>query len=412
MMFETDCVFALFDTHHLMDVLRGKMGGSMFGIVQQADKLLNLTKHSHQHVAHHTNPNKDAEKEGRRAEKLDREEEEAEIQEEEQRRSGYSHSHGHNHGHRPRKERGENKDGEVSSGHFGGEPTRRSSETLHALDAAERMGLFSSSFQHRQHTQSHGHDGQQETDANTMDRESGQGAEHREDEQRSVSHGSRSSSRPPRESHDSESQHSSRRDSSCAVDKSDAADELTNAERDAEANIMTAIRAAYQREQTRKRTPAHDDSDNDRQIDAAEKEGRRKDEVDIAAAIHKALKTVGDREAVKAALLRCLQRLEDEEEEQVKAAAASGAEVDAVREELDRDVRIVEEETGRMWRQQSANQTTEDVSDSIAKFIDGVKERGKKIVAGLSKQEESEQSDDLERQQQVDVDKAAAAGHS
>ena len=97
MQFESDCVFALFDTHHLEDVLKGKMGGSMFGIVQQRDKLLNLSKAGNPHVH---NPNKQAEKEGRRAEKLENEEEEADGG------RGFSHSHGHNHGHQSRKRQG------------------------------------------------------------------------------------------------------------------------------------------------------------------------------------------------------------------------------------------------------------------------------------------------------------------
>ena len=317
MQFESDCVFALFDTHHLQDVLRGKMGGSMFGIVQQHDKILNLTSKGNPHVRHH-NPNREAEKEGRRAEKLEAEEEEEEEEAKEDRRkadkaSGFSHSHGHNHGHQPRGGGKHSLEGkEVKSSHFGGEPTlRRSNERLLAEDASEQFSAFSTAY----------------------------------------------------------------------------AESDDEAERQAETSIMDAIRAAYQREQTRKRTPSH--SDNNQKVDSEEKEGRAKDQNDIALAIHHALKAIDDRDAVKGIVLRCLQRLEDEEADEVAAAEAAGADGEAVREEKDRDVRIVEEETGRMWRQQAANQTSEEVTDSIQKFIDGLKERGEKVVSSLSPRDDT-----------------------
>ena len=51
MQFESDCVFALFDVHHLHAVLDGKYGGSMFGVLKQKDKIFNRTaNHSAKHV--------------------------------------------------------------------------------------------------------------------------------------------------------------------------------------------------------------------------------------------------------------------------------------------------------------------------------------------------------------------------
>ena len=173
------------------------------------------------------------------------------------------------------------------------------------------------------------------------------------------------------------------------VDQSDDVDEPQ-----AEAAIMDAIRAAYQREQTRKRAPAHGDN---KQVDRAEKDGRINDESDIAHAIHGALKTVGDRDTVKAILLRCLRRLEDEEAQEIEAAVATGADQASVREEKDRDVRIVEEETGRMWRQQSANQTTEEVTDSIGRFIDGLRQRGETLAHSLAARQLTQRSDELQQ---------------
>ena len=393
MQFESDCVFALFDTHHLQDVLKGKMGGSMFGIVQQTDKILNLTKKGNPHVTH--NPNKEAEEEGRRAERLDREEEEEET-EHRRRASGFSHSHGHNHGHRPKRGKAESGEEQVSHGHFGGEPTlRRSNERVQADDATELLESYSLAYiQQQQQHQRHAHgvdQGQDEADSNTMDRESGQDTQPEQSEQpersRTYHHGGRSGSTEVGASRGTSAQLPYRRDSSYAEKQSDE-----EAERQAEADIMNAIRAAYQREQTRKRSPSQ--KDNNQQVNRDEREGRTADQSDIAAAIHHALKTVGDRDTVKAMVLRCLQTLEDEEAEEVKAAAAAGADQQAVKEEKDRDVRIVEQETGRMWRQQSANQTTEEVTDSIEKFIDGLKGRGEKVVNSLSKHQ---QTDDVQR---------------
>ena len=393
MQIESDCVFALFDTHHLEDVLEGKMGGSMFGIVQHTDSILNLTAHNHTHIAH-SNDNTEAEKEGRRALELDREEEAEEKSEAGKRAHGFSHSHGHNHGHRPRRGSAGEETERESSSHFGGEPTlRRTNEAMHAADAAEMLDSYSVAYVQQQ--RSYGVD---EVDGNTLDRESRQDT-HNEQHVRphADKHGSRGSSHAG-VSRGTSAQPSYPGHRSYAVEQSE-----DDAERQAEANIMSAIRAAYQREQTRKHTPPHSGN---REVDREEREGRTQDQSDIAAAIHAALNSVGDRDAVKAIVLRCLQRLEEEEAAEVKDAEVTGADASAVKEERERDVRIVEEETGRMWRQQSANQTTDDVTDSIERFIEGLKKRGEKVVHSLANQPDSDdtQLEDDSEQWAVEVD--------
>lgn len=57
MQIESDCVFAILDTHMLDQVLEGERGGSMYGLLKRTDAVLNLTKSS-KHI--HLNSNKKA----------------------------------------------------------------------------------------------------------------------------------------------------------------------------------------------------------------------------------------------------------------------------------------------------------------------------------------------------------------
>jgi hypothetical protein len=58
MQIEADCAFAIMDVHHLQDVIKGKFGGSMYGLIGESDEIFNRTgKHRHIKKSHHEDKN-------------------------------------------------------------------------------------------------------------------------------------------------------------------------------------------------------------------------------------------------------------------------------------------------------------------------------------------------------------------
>ena len=376
MQFESDCVYALFDVHHLEDVLDGRMGGSMFGVVEQRDRMLNMSK---------ANPHVKDDKAGKR-----------------------SHHRGGRR-HRPRKGEVER----VTRGHFGGEPVAHPDDPDHtlleqrrALDAAVLLKQYSYTYHH--HTQPEEdtgvEQGQREVDEHSKDRES---HHHHQPKQRGRDE---RAARPTSNERDEDEptasgsaitqQRPSQRDA-YAVEVLVAEDSLSKEEEDEEASILEAVRSAYAHEQTRKRQVASSSSVSESKEEisanlANEHRERLQDEEQIAEAIHHALRHSASRAHVKQMVLHALQRLEEDSASEVERAKASGADARTAQAEKDRDVAIVEDEVGRSWRQESANATADDLDSVVNRVISKVKEGGRRIVEQVQNTEH-QQDDQVER---------------
>ena len=318
MQFESDCTFALFDVHHLLDVLRGRMGGSMFGIVQQRDEMLNMSR-TQPHVQD------SREDEGRTRHKQ---------------HSGRSSHSGKEEEREEEAERGSRHamaNAEAGSAQSAGSDAWRLHEFERAQEAEQLMRQQRSpSPQPLQAGGRAASSGQQEVDDNTRDRES------RQQQSRQLEEGERLQRQLAqiRGGGRHESEHAARDD--LYVEQADSSEE----QRKAEQRIMQAIRAAYTRERARGQQAGS--SASQRQQEQRE---RQQDETAIAAAIHSALHSI-DHNLVRAMVVRCLHQLESESEQQATAGGGSDSGADARRQ---RDVDVVEDEVGRMWRLESSN---------------------------------------------------------
>jgi hypothetical protein len=157
--------------------------------------------------------------------------------------------------------------------------------------------------------------------------------------------------------------------------------------------IDSAVHTAYAHEQTRKRQPSSSTAESAVNREEERKE-RKEDEELIASAIHHALRHSDSRQHVKQMVLHALHRLEEDSAQEVETAKGQGG-GDGVKDEKARDVAIVEDEVGRMWRQESVNQTVDELDEAIGRVVEEVKEGGKKIVKAMERTER-EQSDNVE----------------
>ena len=351
MQFESDCVYALFDVHHLEDVLRGKMGGSMFGVVEQRDKIFNSTsKHPH-------------------------------IEDERSYKASKHHHSGEKEDRKGKKRRDEVE--RVSRGHFGGEPTpdRMTKEELHAEDAAILLDDYHYSYHHHRYN-----DGQQEVDEHTRERESYHTPSQAQQHQRSPS-----ATRQP-----SQHSHGATPASHDLYNVALADDSLSEDEEAEQDSIMQAVRIAYAHEKTRKRQPTSSppssspDETSSESNPSLERRERLQDESLIADAIHHALRHSSSRAHVKQMVLHSLHTLEEEAAAEGEVAESEGVDRDAEKEVRERDVAIVEDEVGRMWRQESVNATVDDLDEAIGRVVQKVKEGGKRIVEQMEKTEQQE----------------------
>ena len=328
----------------------------MFGVVERRDKLLNLTskrphvedeRSLHAQKAHHQ----------RGAREEDDEEGEA------------------HHRRKPRREEVER----VTRGHFGGEPTAERAHAEHQRHqrASELVDDYREVY--HSHPQQGGRwdDGQREVDEQTRDRESH--SHHREQQRKQDEADARSRSKAH---HHPADRPQVRHDDLYVVQLAEEEEALSKDEETEQAAILEAVRTAYLHEQTRKRQPpptsssSSSSSDESKQVasvtHALERRERQQDEERIAAAIHHALRHSDSRGKVKQMVLHAMKALEEESKADAGQAEGQGADADLAKQVRDRDVAIVEDEVGRMWRQESVNATVDELDQAIGRVVDKV----------------------------------------